>query len=242
MTHPTSVRRPAGPEARLLVIEAEPNILELLASSLRFAGFHVTEAASGNEGLRSLQAAPPDLVILDVALPDMDGFTVIRRLRGAGHQVPVIFLTARDATADKISGLALGGDDYITKPFSLEETVQRIRAVLRRTAAHTGIEITALRYDTLELDAAAHLVHRDGHRVDLSATEFRLLRYLMLNQEHVVSKAQILDNVWEDGFTGDPSIIESYISYLRRKLEPHGPRLIHTVRGVGYVLRLDRTS
>ncbi|MEU3206744.1 response regulator transcription factor [Streptomyces cyaneofuscatus] len=241
MTTAGSPRWQREPEARLLVIEDEPNILELLASSLRFAGFGVTEATGGNEGLRRLDAAPVDLVILDVALPDMDGFTVLRRIRAAGHTLPVIFLTARDTIADKVGGLALGGDDYITKPFSLEETVERIRAVLRRTAP-SGSADTVIRYEDLELDQAAHLVHRSGHRVDLSATEFKLLRYLMLNQEQVLSKGQILETVWNTDFTGDPAIIESYISYLRKKLDAHGPRLIHTVRAVGYVLRLDRPS
>ncbi|MFC6286039.1 response regulator transcription factor [Nocardioides sp. GCM10027113] len=221
----------------LLVVDDEPNIRELLGASLRFAGFEVTAAASGREALDAAARRAPDLVVLDVMLPDLDGFEVLRRLR-AGHRVlPVLFLTARDATEDKVTGLTLGGDDYVTKPFSLEEVVARIRAVLRRTSADPGADGRLVVAD-LELDEDAHQVRRGGRLVALSPTEFNLLRYLMVNAGRVLSKAQILDHVWEYDFAGESGIVESYVSYLRRKVDADGPPLLHTVRGVGYVLRL----
>src|SRR5215467_10269148 len=227
--------RPQSP-ARLLVVEDEPNILELLAASLRYAGFEVVTAAAGSEAVQAAHRHRPDLIVLDVMLPDIDGFEVLQRLRSGGTRTPVVFLTARDATEDKIRGLTLGGDDYVTKPFSLEELTARIRAVLRRTA---GDEPPArLKFADLELDEESHEVWRDGHRVSLSPTEFKLLRYLMANAGRVLSKAQILDHVWHYDFRGDDSIVESYISYLRRKVDIVEPRLIHTLRGVGYVLRM----
>ncbi len=232
---PAATTDPARP--RLLVVDDEPNIRELLSASLRFAGFDVTPVATGREAIDAARDAQPDLVVLDVGLPDIDGFEVLRRLR-AGHRVlPVLFLTARDATEDKVSGLTLGGDDYITKPFSLEEVVARIRAVLRRTtgAADTSGILTVA---DLELDDEAHQVRRSGRLIDLSPTEFNLLRYLMLNAGRVMSKAQILDHVWEYDFAGESGIVESYVSYLRRKVDNVEPHLLHTVRGVGYVLRL----
>ena len=222
-------------EARLLVVEDDPNILELLSASLRFAGFDVATARTGSEGVTAALRSRPDLVVLDVLLPDLDGFEVIKLMRAEGARVPVVFLTARDTTDDKIRGLTLGGDDYVTKPFSLEELTARIRAVLRRTA---GDQTTPrLTFADLELDEESHEVYRGGRRVSLSPTEFKLLRYLMLNANRVLSKAQILDHVWNYDFRGDDNIVESYISYLRRKVDTVEPRLIHTLRGVGYVLR-----
>ncbi|MFV2009819.1 MULTISPECIES: response regulator transcription factor [unclassified Micromonospora] len=223
-------------EAKLLVVEDDPNILELLSASLRFAGFDITTATSGSAALNAARERRPDLVVLDVMLPDLDGFEVIRMMREAGTRTPVVFLTARDATDDKIRGLTLGGDDYVTKPFSLEELTARIRAVLRRTS-NGGQTSSRLTFADLELDEETHEVYRAGNRVQLSPTEFKLLRYLMLNANRVLSKAQILDHVWNYDFRGDDNIVESYISYLRRKIDNTQPRLIHTLRGVGYVLR-----
>ncbi|MET4060802.1 two-component system OmpR family response regulator [Arthrobacter sp. UYP6] len=232
------MNKSSGPEARLLVVDDEPNIRELLSTSLRFAGFDVVAAANGREALAAVEEHAPDLAVLDVMLPDMDGFTLTRRLRAAGRHFPVVFLTARDDTEDKVTGLTVGGDDYVTKPFSLDEVVARIRAVLRRTQPLDDDD-AVLRVDDLELDDDAHEVRRGGVTIDLSPTEFKLLRYLMLNPNRVLSKAQILDHVWEYDFNGDASIVESYISYLRRKIDrsPDAPALIQTKRGVGYLLR-----
>jgi two-component system OmpR family response regulator len=216
--------------------------VELLSASLRLAGFQVTTATSGLEALQAVQRHRPDLVVLDVMLPDLDGFDVARRLRTGDTRTPVLFLTARDATEDKIRGLTLGGDDYVTKPFSLEEVVARIRAVLRRTRAGSSPPPpTRLQAADLELDEESHEVWRAGRRVALSPTEFKLLRYLLVNTGRVLSKAQILDHVWQYDFRGDSGIVESYVSYLRRKVDAVEPRLIHTIRGVGYVLRLPDT-
>lgn len=224
-------------EAKLLVVDDEQNIRELLSTSLRFAGFEVVAAANGREALEAAEQEQPDLAVLDVMLPDMDGFTVTRKLRSHGMHFPVVFLTARDDTGDKITGLTVGGDDYVTKPFSLDEVVARIRAVLRRTAPAEDDE-AILRVDDLELDDDAHEVRRAGRSIDLSPTEFKLLRYLMINPNRVLSKAQILDHVWEYDFNGDASIVESYISYLRRKIDTDDEeKMIHTKRGVGYILR-----
>lgn len=226
------------PEAKLLVVDDEPNILELLATSLRFAGFEVVTAANGREALEKAETENPDLAVLDVMMPDLDGFTVVRKLRAAGRLFPVLFLTAKDDTEDKVTGLTVGGDDYVTKPFSLDEVVARIRAVLRRTQ-QTDLDDSRLRVGDLVLDDDAHEVFRGEREIDLSPTEFKLLRYLMLNPNRVLSKAQILDHVWEYDFNGDASIVESYISYLRRKIDnlPDEQPLIHTKRGVGYLLR-----
>ncbi|GAB3276025.1 response regulator transcription factor [Parasphingorhabdus pacifica] len=225
--------------ARILVVDDEPNILELLTSALRLSGFEVCGAASGNEALRIAGAFQPDIIVLDVMLPDQDGFTVARRLRDRGNSVPVLFLTARDAVEDRIAGLTAGGDDYVTKPFSLDEVVLRLRAILRRVRRATADEPDPrLRYHDLELDEETYEVRRGGRMTSLSPTEFKLLRYLLINSEKVVSKAQILDRVWNYEFGGDSRIVESYISYLRRKIDSARPPLIHTVRGVGYVLRL----
>jgi two-component system OmpR family response regulator len=230
---------PSTPEARLLVVEDEPNIRELLSTSLRFAGFEVHTAGDGQSALKLAESTRPDLLVLDVMLPDMDGFAVTRRLRDQGRQVPVLFLTARDDTQDKVTGLTVGGDDYVTKPFSLEEVVARIRAVLRRTGGSVGDDGARLVFADLEMDEDSHEVHRAGRTIDLSPTEFKLLRYLMLNPNRVLSKAQILDHVWDYDFRGESGIVESYISYLRRKIDADAATpLIHTTRGVGYVLRL----
>jgi len=227
-------------EARLLVVDDEPNIRELLAASLRFNGFEVETVGDGQSALRRAMEISPDLIVLDVMLPDLDGFSVTRRLREQGKHIPVLFLTARDDTADKIAGLTVGGDDYVTKPFSLDEVIARIRAVLRRASGGSE-EDSILRVADLSLDDDAHEVRRGGELIELSPTEFALLRYLMLNAGRVLSKAQILDHVWEYDWGGDGAIVESYISYLRRKVDtpfaPDSPRLIHTKRGVGYVLR-----
>ena len=225
------------PEARLLVVEDEPNIRELLATSLRFAGFEVHVAADGAAAIKQASEHVPDLVVLDVMLPDMDGFTVTRRLRDSGRLLPIVFVTARDSLEDKVKGLTVGGDDYVTKPFSLEEVVARIRAVLRRTRGEVADDAT-LRFHDLELDEDSHEVRRGPRVIDVSPTEFKLLRYLMLNPNRVLSKAQILDHVWDYDFRGESGIVESYISYLRRKVDCQEPALIHTKRGVGYVLRL----
>jgi two-component system, OmpR family, response regulator len=225
-------------DARLLVVEDEPNILELLAASLRYAGFEVITAAAGTEAVQAASRHRPDLIVLDVMLPDMDGFDVVRRLRGGGTRIPVVFLTARDAMEDKVRGLTLGGDDYVTKPFSLEEVIARIRAVLRRTRGDAAEPTPRLKFADLELDEDSHEVWRAGSPVQLSPTEFKLLRYFMGNANRVLSKMQILDHVWDYDFRGDTGIVESYVSVLRRKVDNSGPRLIHTLRGVGYVLRL----
>jgi two-component system OmpR family response regulator len=224
-------------DARLLIVEDEPTILELLAGSLRFAGYTVATAATGAEALRAAVTARPDLILLDVMLPDGGGFDVLGRIRSGGGRVPVIFLTARSAVSDRVTGLTLGGDDYITKPFSLDEVMARIQAVLRRSRGELD-EPTRLAVADLELDEDSHEVWRTGQAVPLSPNEFKLLRYLMLNAGRVLSKAQILDHVWEYDFRGESNVVESYMSYLRRKVDNREPRLIHTIRGIGYVLRI----
>ena len=236
---------PPARAARVLVVDDEPNISALLSATLRLVEFEVRVVDSGHRALVAVEDFEPDLVVLDVMLPDLDGFDVAKRLRATGSRVPVLFLTARDAVEDRISGLSAGADDYVTKPFSLEEVVLRIRAILRRSQpelageagpADTGV----LRYADLELDEDAHEVRRAGRLIDLSPTEFNLLKYLLINAGRVVSKAQILDRVWKYDFGGDGRIVESYVYYLRRKIDKAGPPLIHTVRGVGYALRLPR--
>ena len=227
-----------GARQRLLVVDDEPNIVELLSTSLRFAGFDVATAMNGHEALETARTFCPDLLVLDVMMPDISGFGVVRRLRASGSTVPVVFLTARDGTEDRISGLTLGGDDYVTKPFSLDEVVARIRAVLRRTSRPETPTPPRLVFADLELDTETHEVWRSGQAVSLSPTEYKLLRYFMNNPRRVLSKAQILDHVWNYDFNGEVNIVESYVSYLRRKIDTVEPRLLHTLRGVGYVLRL----
>jgi two-component system OmpR family response regulator len=223
---------------RILVVDDEPRITDLVAMALRYEGFEVATAGTGRAGLKLVEEFRPALVVLDVMLPDMDGFAVTERLAADRVKVPVLFLTARDAVEDKVRGLTLGGDDYVTKPFSIEELVARIRALLRRTdpVAESG----PLVFVDLELDEETHEVRRAGATVELTATEFRLLRYLMQNAPRVLSKAQILDHVWQYDFGGDANIVETYVSYLRRKVDGIGPPLIHTVRGVGYRLAAPR--
>jgi two-component system, OmpR family, response regulator len=230
-----------APEARLLVVDDEPNICELLAASLRFAGFEVATARDGHEALRVADTFRPDLLLLDVMMPGLDGFEVIRRLRQDGRRIPVLFLTAKDATEDKVTGLTLGGDDYVTKPFSLEEVIARVRVVLRRFArAEADRNGSLLAVGDLTMDEEGHEVRKAGQEISLSPTEFKLLRYFMQNVGRVLSKAQILDHVWHYDFGGDANVVESYVSYLRRKIDTTEPKLLHTIRGVGYVVRAPR--
>ncbi len=226
----------AGGRSRVLVVDDEPSIVDAVATALRYEGFEVAEASTGGAALRSVRRCPPDLVVLDVMLPDLDGLEVTRRLRVEGIRVPVLFLTARDALEDKLAGLTVGGDDYVTKPFALAEVIARVHVILRR-AGTAGTEDGVLRFADVELDEGAHEVRRAGALVELTATEFNLLRYFMENPRQVVSKAQILDQVWPYDFDGDVNVVETYVSYLRRKLERHGPPLIRTIRLVGYALR-----
>ena len=230
------MRATVNDAARLLVVDDEATIRELLAGSLRFAGYEVVTAASGTEAVRAAAGARPDLILLDVMMPDGDGFEAVRRLRDNNQDVPVIFLTARDEVSDRVNGFALGADDYVTKPFSLDEVLARIRAVLKRT--RQAVPDTVLHIADLELDENIHEVRRGGALVALTPTEYRLLKFLMLNAGRVVSKGQILDHVWEYNPAGDGNVVEPCISYLRRKVDQGDPRLIHTIRGVGYVLRI----
>jgi two-component system, OmpR family, response regulator len=230
---------------QVLVVDDEPNIRELVQVALKFHGCSVSTAASGKEAIKQAEASKPDLIVLDVMMPDMDGFEVCRRLRAAGNEVPVIFLTARDTSSDTVTGLAIGGDDYVTKPFSVEALVARVRAVLRRASRTATGEQEArsagpLRVADLELDEERWTVHRAGVPVELSPTEFRLLAYLMRHQGRVLTRAQLLEKVWGWDYSGESQIVETYVSYLRRKLDPLGPPLIHTQRGVGYSLRPER--
>ena len=222
----------------LLVVDDEPFLRDAVAASLRFLGFDVTAAETGLEALRLARAGRFDLAVLDVMLPDVDGFEVLRRLRRDGSRIPVIFLTARDTQADKVNGLTLGGDDYLTKPFGLEELAARIRSVLRRT--RPGPENPVLTFDDIELDQESYEVRRAGRAIELSPTEFRLLRYLMLNPGRVLTRSQLLAHVWDYDFDGSSTVVATYVAYLRRKLAAHGPDVIHTQRGVGYSLRLPR--
>ena len=231
--------------ASVLVVDDEPNILELLCAALRLSGFEVRAASDAKGALLLAHERTPDIVVLDVMLPDVDGFTLAREFRASYESLPVLFLTARDSVEDRIAGLTAGGDDYVSKPFSLEEVVLRLRAILRRTQL-SGHAVTdnELGYADLTMDEDAHEVRRAGRLIELSPTEFNLLRYLLVNAERVVSKAQILDRVWNYDYDGDTRIVESYISYLRKKIDNIGRPLIHTIRGIGYSLRLppeDRT-
>jgi len=228
-----------GEPNRILVVDDEPYITDLLGAALRFEGFTVETAATGGEAMALAERGGHDLMLLDVMLPDVDGTEVCRRLRAQGVRTPVLFLTARDATEDKVGGLTAGGDDYVTKPFSLDELVARIHAVLRRTSLAQSAD-ERLRFTDLEMDDQTHEVWRQGTLVELTATEFNLLRYLLENARRVLSKSDILDRVWHYDFDGDPNIVETYISYLRKKIDCFDPPLIHTIRGVGYTLRLPR--
>ena len=224
---------------RILVVDDENSISDLIATSLRFVGFEVRTAATGSQALAVAEEFKPHALILDVMLPDQNGFEVCRQLRAEGHSVGVLFLTAKDTTEDKINGLTIGGDDYMTKPFSLDELVARLRALLRRIGAvDAPVDEEKIRFADLELDEATHEVRRAGDLIELSPTEFTLLRYLLINADRVVSKAQILDHVWQYDFRGDAGIVETYVSYLRKKIDIYDPPLIHTVRGVGYRLRI----
>ncbi len=224
------------PGERLLIVDDEENLRSMLAAALRHHGFEVSSATTGREALDAVAEQAPDLVVLDVMLPDLDGFEVCRRMRADGDHTPVLFLTARDATEDKVRGLTMGGDDYLQKPFSLEELVARTTAVLRRAGMAREAR-NVLACGDLEMDDDAHRVTRAGTEVSLSPTEYNLLRYLLLNQNRVVSKAQILDHVWHYDFDGDAGVVETYIGYLRRKLEAGQPKMITTLRGVGYTIR-----
>jgi two-component system OmpR family response regulator len=229
----------AAEEVRVLVVDDEPNIVDVIQMALRYQGFSVDSAANGRDAISKVTEFKPHLMLLDIMLPDMEGFDVAKRLGGERANVPIIFLTARDSTDDKIRGLTAGGDDYVTKPFSLEELVARIRTVLRRTGK-TEEGSSRLTFADLELDEDTHEVILDGQSIELTATEYRLLRYLMLNPRRVLTRQQLLDHVWQYDFGGDARVLETYISYLRKKLDTGGPSLIHTVRGVGYSLRLPR--
>ena len=239
VTAPTAPIAPTAVKHRILVVDDEPSITELIATSLRFVGFEVRTAATGFEALTAAEEFHPHALLLDVMLPDLNGFEVCRRLRSNGIDIGVLFLTARDTTEDKVAGLTVGGDDYVTKPFSLEELVARVRALLRRTGVIASeIDDEIISFADLSLNEATHEVYRSGNLIELSPTEFTLLRYLLINAGRVVSKSQILDHVWQYDFRGDAGIVETYISYLRKKIDIYEPPLIHTVRGVGYRLRL----
>ena len=221
---------------RVLVVDDEPSIVDAVATSLRYEGFDVEEAATGRAALASAQNDPPDMIVLDVMLPDLDGIEVTRRLRADGIRSPVLFLTARDAIEDKVAGLTVGGDDYVTKPFSLAEIVARTHAILRRAGAIPDQD-NRLRFADIEMDEDSHEVWRADQPIQLTATEFSLLRFFLLNPRRVLSKTQILDHVWHYDFGGDANIVETYVSYLRKKLDAFGPPIIHTIRLVGYALR-----
>ena len=221
---------------KVLVVDDEENIVFLIESALGLAGYDTDAAVTGESCLAQVGAFQPDALVLDVMLPDIDGFTVFRRLRESGNQVPVLFLTARDGTDDRVHGLTIGGDDYVVKPFAVAELVARIGAIVRRNA---GVEGRRLRCADLELDVDAHRVTRAGKPVSLSPTEYRLLHYLLLNARLVVSRSQIIDHVWDYDFDGDPSVVDTFISYLRQKVDKVEPKLIQTIRGVGFCLRED---
>ena len=224
---------------RILVVDDESSISDLISTSLRFVGFDVRTAANGAQALQIAEEFKPHAMVLDVMLPDLDGFEVCKQIRNEGVETGVLFLTAKDGMEDKVKGLTLGGDDYMTKPFSLEELVARLRALLRRTGVtQIDKDDEKIRFADLELDEATHEVRRAGQLLDLSPTEFLLIRYLLINADRVVSKSQILDHVWQYDFRGDAGIVETYISYLRKKIDIFEPPLIHTIRGVGYRLRM----
>jgi two-component system OmpR family response regulator len=231
-----SARQSDSSRGRVLVVDDEPNIADVISIALRYNDYEVSIAASGQAALAAVDEFRPNLVVLDVMLPDLDGFAVAKRLRERADETPIVFLTARDTTDDKVRGLTLGGDDYVTKPFSVEELLARIATVLRRFGQAGGDE-GVLRFDDVELDEDTREVFRAGAPIALTDTEFRLLAYLLRHPRLVLTRGQILDHVWEYDFAGDARVLETYISYLRKKLEAHGPRLVQTVRGVGYALR-----
>jgi len=232
-----ALRRPDGTPVRVLVVDDEPALTDLLSMALRYEGWDVRTAADGAAAIAAARDFRPDVVVLDVMLPDLDGLAVLRRLRAGDDDVPVLFLTARDSVEDRIAGLTAGGDDYVTKPFSLEEVVARLRALMRRTTVATLRSSAQLVVGDLVLDEDSREVTRAGEAVALTATEFELLRYLMRNARHVLSKAQILDRVWSYDFGGQANVVEIYISYLRKKIDAGHPPMIHTMRGAGYVLK-----
>jgi len=232
-----AINRPDGSPLRVLVVDDEPNIAELLSMALRYEGWDVAQAGTGTAAVAVAKRERPDAVVLDIMLPDFDGLEVMRRLRTSMPDVPVLFLTARDAVEDRVAGLTAGGDDYVTKPFSLEEVVARLRALLRRAGAVSRREESVLTVGDLTLDEDSHEVFRGGDEVKLTATEFELLRFLMRNPRRVLSKAQILDRVWNYDFGGQANVVELYISYLRKKIDAGRDPMIHTMRGAGYVLK-----
>jgi two-component system OmpR family response regulator len=229
----------ADEETRILVVEDEENIADVIAMALRHAGFAVARAGDGRRALKEVREGRPHLILLDVMLPDLDGFEVAGRLRDERIDTPIVFLTARDTTEDKVRGLTLGGDDYVTKPFSVEELLARVHTILRRTG--TAGRATVLKLADLELDEETREVNRGGRPIELTDTEFRLLRFLLANPRRVLTRAQILDHVWDYDFDGDARVLETYVSYLRKKVDAEGPPLIQTIRGVGYALRLPRS-
>jgi two-component system OmpR family response regulator len=226
---------------RVLIVDDDPQIVDLLSATLRFAGLEIATATNGKDALEAAVHDAPDVIVLDVMLPDLDGFEIVRRLRSSGTTTPVLFLTARDATTDKVAGLTIGGDDYVTKPFSVDEVVARVQVLLRRAGGEQE-ETNEYTCADLTLDDDAHLVTRGDRELELSPTEYRILRYLLQNQGRVLSKNQILDHVWQYDFGGDPAVVEKFMSNLRRKVDRDGPPLIHTVRGFGYALRPGRGS
>jgi two-component system, OmpR family, response regulator len=229
----------APEQFRILVVDDEPNIVDVVSMALRYQGFSVESAADGRGALAAVSSFRPHLMLLDIMLPDMEGFDVAKRLGAERARLPIIFLTARDSTEDKVRGLTMGGDDYVTKPFSLEELVARIRMILRR-AGLAEPDSSRLTFEDIELDEETRETSRAGQAVELTATEFRLLHYFLLNPRRVLTRHQLLDHVWDYDFGGDARVLETYVSYLRKKLDLHGPPLIHTVRGVGYALRPPR--
>lgn len=233
----SELRRPDGEPVRVLVVDDEATLTDLLSMALRYEGWQVRSAGNGMAAVRMAREFEPDAVVLDIMLPDLDGLEVLRRLRGVRPDVPVLFLTARDAVEDRVAGLTAGGDDYVTKPFSLEEVVARLRALMRRAGVGTTRDDAVLVVGDLSLDEDSHEVRRGGELVSLTATEFELLRYLMRNPRRVLSKAQILDRVWNYDFGGQANVVELYISYLRKKIDAGRPPMIHTLRGAGYVLK-----
>ncbi len=236
METPTLVR-PDGSPVHVLVVDDEPNIAELVGMALRYEGWQTSVAHSGLQAVSAARDVKPDAVVLDMMQPDIDGMEVLRRMRGHLPDVPVLFLTARDSVEDRVAGLTAGGDDYVTKPFSLEEVVARLRALMRRSGAWTSAERSVLTVGDLVLDEDSHEVTRSGDAVSLTATEFELLRFLMRNPRRVLSKAQILDRVWNYDFGGQANVVELYISYLRKKIDAGRSPMIHTMRGAGYVLK-----